>query len=176
MEVFIGTILPFGFSYAPVDWSACQGQTLPISQYNVVYALLGTTFGGDARTNFQLPNLQGRFPTSMGQGPSGFVQMGQAGGTPSVTLTQNNLPSASVNMLVSSNNTGNQNAPSAQYPYLAASGGGPGSATIWSNTMTNPQSVQGLSLEGGSQGFSVMNPFLALNFCIAMQGLFPSRP
>jgi microcystin-dependent protein len=78
-------------------------------------------------------------------------------------------------MLVSSNTTGNKTAPSAQSPYLSASGGAAGAATIWSNTLANPQAVQGLSLAGGNQGFSVMNPFLALNFCIAMQGLFPSR-
>lgn len=176
MEVFIGTILPFGFSFAPVDWSTCQGQTVAISQYNAMYALLGTTFGGNGTTTFNLPNLQGRMPVGVGQGPSGTLIPGQAAGATSVSLTQNNLPSATVNMLVSSNNTGNQTAPSAQYPYLAASGGGPGSAAIWSNTMTNPQSAQGLALEGGNQPVSVMNPFLALNFCIAMQGLFPSRP
>ncbi len=176
MDVFLGTILPFGFSYAPVDWATCQGQTVAINQYNALFALLGVTFGGDGQTTFKLPNLQGRLPVGVGQGPAGTLEQGDVGGAASVTLTQNNLPNATVNMLVSSNNTGNQNAPSAQYPYLAASGVGPGAAAIWSNTMTNPQSVQGLGLEGGSQGFSIMNPFLALNFCIAMQGLFPQRP
>ncbi len=173
MEAFVGTILPFGFDFAPVNWMTCQGQTLQVNQYTVVYALLGNRFGGNGSTNFMLPNLQGRMPVGIGQGPLGVLVQGQQGGSPSATLTQNNLPSAMVDMLVSSNTEDNQNAPSAQYPYMSASGRGPGGAAIWSNTMTNPQSVQGLSLAGGSQPFSVMNPFLALNFTIAMQGLFP---
>jgi microcystin-dependent protein len=176
MDVFLGTILPFGFNYAPLDWATCQGQTVPISQYNALFALLGVTFGGDGQSNFKLPNLQGRLPVGVGQGPAGTLASGDIGGAASVTLTQGNLPNATVNLQVSGNTTGNKTAPSAEYPYLSASGGAAGAATIWSNTLTNPQSVQGLAVEGGNQGFSVINPFLALNFCIAMQGYFPQRP
>jgi microcystin-dependent protein len=175
MDVFLGTILPFGFNYAPVYWSTCQGQLLPISQYSALFALLGTTFGGNGQTIFGLPNLQGRLPIGVGQGPAGTLEPGEQGGAAAVTLVPGNLPNAPVTLQVSSNTTGNQNAPSAEYPYLSASGGGPGSAAIWSNTMTGPQSVQGISLQGGSQPVPVMNPFLALNFCIAMQGIVPSR-
>lgn len=176
MEVFIGTIMPFGFNFAPIYWSTCQGQTISINQNAAMYSLLGVTFGGNGTTTFQLPNLQGRIPLGVGRGPMGVVNAGEVGGAPSVTLTQSNLPSASVSMQVSGNNTGNQSAPSPEYPYVAASpAAGPGSALIWSSTMSNPQSVQGLSLQGGNQPVSVMNPYLALNFCIAMQGIFPSR-
>lgn len=175
MEAFLGTILPFGFSFAPLNWSTCQGQMLPISQYSAMFALLGTTFGGNGQTTFALPNLQGRLPIGVGQGPAGNLQPGEQGGSSAVALTPNNLPTTSVSLLASSNTDGNMSAPSAEYPYLAASGRGPGTATIWSKTLTDPQSVAGLSLNGGGQSVSVMNPFLALNFCIALQGIFPSR-
>jgi microcystin-dependent protein len=196
MEVFLGSIMTFGFQFNPNGWQLCNGQTLAIQQYAALFSLLGTTYGGNGTTNFQLPNLQGRVP--IGQGNGGGLTprvLGEASGTESIALTINNMPShthvatftpsgGGSGYMVSPNTVGNQLAPSATNNVLSGSPGGPQGAAIWGSTAgTIP-----LGGGGGSSGGTVtnaltgntlpvgsMNPFLALNFSIALVGIFPSR-
>jgi len=195
MDAYMGTITIYGFNYAPQDWALCQGQTYQVNQYQALYSLLGTLYGGTASQNFKLPNLTGRMP--IGTGPAQpasnlpAYNPGQFGGTQNVALSVANLPAHShtaTSMAVTFRAAGTPtpatpaSAPSASNPYLGASGAGTGLATIWSTTLNNPVSVQGLSatgntdLTGGNAPVSVLNPFLALNFCIAINGLYPVRP
>jgi len=141
MEVFIGTIQPFAFNFAPRNWAFCAGQLLPISQYQALYALIGTTYGGDGTQTFKLPDLQGRLPIGQGNGP-GLSQrlIGDVDGVESVMATQANLPththstaalavSAAVQLAATASNP--LTAPSAANAFIGASGGGPGSASIF---------------------------------------------
>lgn len=188
MEVFLGTILPFGFNYAPAGWMTCAGQVLSIAQNNALFALLGTTYGGDGVQTFALPNLQGRMPIGMGNGAGLSPRpIGQIGGSEAMTLTTANMPAHThtatpVSVQVAGTASNPTNAPSTTNSYLGASGGGPGSATVWSDALTNPVAMNGVNgtvqigAAGGSQPFAQMNPFLALNFCVALQGIFPPRP
>lgn len=197
MEVFIGTIQAFGFNFAPRGWAFCAGQVVSISQNSAMFALLGTTFGGDGQSTFGLPDLRGRLPVGMGNGPglSPYV-IGQVGGTENTSLTVGNLPahapaitstlavatSVQLAAVASSPST----APSASNAFLGASGTGPGSAAIYSNAQgDSPVALQGVSSSlsgsvsaapiGGNLPFSLLNPSLAINFSIAMDGIFPSR-
>lgn len=195
MDVFMGTILTFGFNFPPRNWALCAGQLIPISQNSALFALLGTTYGGNGQTTFALPNLQGRIQLGMGNGPGLTPRaIGEVSGTESVTLTQTNMPmhthaatftpTASSGVQVSTNTVGNTVVPSAANSYLSGSPAGPTSAAIWSATLTDPIAMGGVAasggtvavgVAGGSQPFGIMNPFLALNFSIALQGIFPSR-
>lgn len=188
MEVFIGTILPFGFNFAPKGWALCAGQLLPISQNTALFSLIGTYYGGDGQSTFALPNLQGRLPMGMGNGPGLSPRViGEMAGTESVTLTTANMPThthpatATVGVQVSGVATSPATAPSTGNSYLGASGTGPASAAIWSTDMNTPVAMGGVSgsVQVGAAGNGIpvetMNPFLALNFSIALNGIFPSR-
>lgn len=197
MEVFIGTIQAFGFNFAPRDWAFCAGQLVPIAQNSAMFALLGTAFGGDGQSTFGLPDLRGRLPLGMGNGPglSPYV-IGQVSGTENTSLTVGNLPthapiitstlavatSVQLAAVASSPTT----VPSASNSFLGASGPGPGSASIYSNAQgANPVPLQGVTASltgsvsaapiGNNLPISLLNPSLAINFSIAMQGIFPSR-
>jgi microcystin-dependent protein len=180
MEPFIGTIQSFAFNFPPRDWALCQGQLLSISQNTALFSLLGTTYGGNGQTTFGLPNLQGRMPIGMGQGAGlpGY-EIGEQAGTPSVTLTSNEMPmhTHAVQVQVAGTPSSPTNAPSTTNQYLGASGGGQGSASIWSDALSESVPLGGAQagLAGGSQPVGIMNPFLAINFSIAMLGIFPSR-
>ena len=188
MEVFIGTIQPFGFNFAPLGWATCQGQTMSIAQNSALFSLLGTTYGGNGQTTFALPDLQGRMPVGQGTG-SGLSPrpIGEVSGFENATLTTNNMPAhthpvtSTFGVQVAGTNSNPVNAPTATNNILGASGAAAGSATIWSDALTNPVGMGGVSgsvqvgAAGGSLPFSLMNPFLVLNFCIALQGIFPSR-
>jgi microcystin-dependent protein len=194
MEVFMGTIQPFAFNFAPNGWALCNGQTLSIAQYNALFALLGTYYGGNGTTNFQLPNLQGRVPMAQGNGLGLTPRIiGQVAGTESVTATIANMPNHTHAMTGLSANTALSLAvpasnpatvPTATNSYIGASGGGPGSANIYSDAQgATPVPLKGvtttvtgdISSTGGSQPLGIMNPFLVLNFSVALNGLFPSR-
>ncbi|WP_296272411.1 phage tail protein [Pseudomonas sp. UBA6323] len=197
MEVFIGTIQPFAFPYAPAGWAFCNGQLLAISQFNALFALVGTTYGGNGSSTFGLPNLQGRMP--IGQGAGGGLTnrpIGQMGGIENITLTPNNMPmhthsitsalTVATNVQLAATASNPVSAPTATNSFIGASGSGPGSATIYSDALgSTPVTLQGVSSSlggtvtaaaaGGSQPFGLMNPFLAVNFSIALNGIFPSR-
>ncbi|MCM5680006.1 tail fiber protein [Schlegelella sp. S2-27] len=180
-EPFIGEIRMVGFNFAPVGWAQCQGQLVPIAQNQALFALLGTMYGGDGQVTFGLPDLRGRSPVGMGQGPrlSNIVQ-GALAGTENVTLTLNNLPMHNhpTSVQVAGTATEPANTPSASNNALGASSGGPGSANIWSTQLNGPVEMAGVQsgVAGGGQPVGMRNPYIGINFVIAMEGIFPSRP
>jgi microcystin-dependent protein len=195
MEAYLGTILAFGCDYPPMDWAQCMGQTLQVSQNNALYAVIGNFYGGNPPNNFMLPNLAGRMPIGIGtlpaNGPSPAMQYqaGSKGGNLAISIQTINMPThthvfsgAGITLQAAATSTNPLNVPSSTNPFLGASPTtGQTQASIWSSSMTNPVNVGGLSgtgtnsAAGGSQPMSVQNPYLALNFCIAVSGLFPSR-
>ena len=194
MEVFMGTIQPFAFNFAPNGWALCYGQTLAISQYQALFSLLGTYYGGNGTTNFMLPNLQGRMPMAQGNGLGLTPRViGEVSGTENVTATINNLPNhthalsgltATTTLQLASPASNPATNPTATNSYIGASGGGPGSASIYSDQQGAAavplkgvtSTVTGeISSAGNGLPMSVLNPFLVLNFSVALNGLFPSR-
>ncbi|MDA8444026.1 phage tail protein [Paracidovorax valerianellae] len=172
-DPFLGEITLFAGNFAPKNWAFCWGQTLAISQNSALFSLLGTTYGGNGQTTFALPDLRGRVPLGMGQGPglSNFVQ-GEMGGRESVTLTSNQLPTHSHSTVMSvSSSPGNSAAPDGKY--LAASNRRDDQFTDQSPDGNLAGLTSGPA--GGNQPHENMQPYLALNFIIALQGLFPSR-
>lgn len=168
---FIGEIRLFGGNFAPVGWAFCSGQTLPISQNDALFALIGTTYGGDGVTTFNLPNLQSRVPIHQGQGPglANYV-MGQAAGVEQVTLTTSNMP-AHTHGVTGDSATGTANSPAGNV--WANSTGAKQFTPSAPNTTMNPAAIGGAS--GGGQPHDNMVPFLVVSFIIALEGIFPSR-
>lgn len=170
-EPFLSEIKIFSMNFAPKGWALCNGQLLPINQNQALFALLGTTYGGNGQTNFALPNLQGRVPLHEG---SGFT-LGQNGGEQAHTLTMSELPTHihdfSQNTAVVSA-TANATAGAPTNAYWANNGSTAYSTGGVSLGAMSPQTVSNV---GGSQAHLNMQPYLVLNFCIALQGIFPSQ-
>jgi len=161
-DPFLGEIRIFAFNFAPSGWAICNGQLLPIAQYNALFALLGTTYGGNGTNNFQLPDLQGRAPMHYGQGPGlGNYVQGELVGSESVTLTVNEMPAHSHGTSGASVQTSDR--PDGLAPAPGGSYGAPASFMASTETV------------GGTQAHNNMQPSLVLNFCIATTGIFPSR-
>lgn len=166
---FIGAIRMFGGTFAPVGHAFCSGQLLAISQNDALFALIGTTYGGDGQTTFALPNLQSRIPVHQGTAPGGstFV-IGQAAGTEAVTLIQSQLP-AHTHTAQGNAADGGQTSPANNFWGLSAS-------NVYSTTApATPMNAAAIGSTGGSQPHENMLPFLCINFIIALQGIFPSR-
>jgi microcystin-dependent protein len=169
-EPFVGEIRMFGFGFAPQGWALCNGQLLPISQNTALFSLLGTTYGGDGRTTFALPNMQSRVPVCQGQGPglSSYAE-GQAGGAETVTLAAAQMPGHTHPVKASSSAAGSDQpggralARSASHIYTAE----PDTSTVMNADM--------LGGAGGSQPHGNIQPYLAVNFCIALTGIFSPR-
>ena len=169
-QPFIGQIMVFAGNFAPQGWAQCNGQLMPISQYDALFSLIGTTYGGDGQTTFALPDLRSRVPIHQGQGPglSGYV-IGQNGGAEAVTLLTTQLPvhthPAMGNSDAGTNTdpTGGVWASGSTSTYIAGAS---------ANTNMNPTSISG---SGGGQPHDNMLPFLTLNFCIALEGIYPSQ-
>jgi len=159
---YLAEIRIFSFNFAPKGWALCNGQILPINQNQALFALLGTTYGGNGQTTFALPNLQGRVPIHMG---GGFV-LGQIGGENAHTLILSELP-AHNHVSVGSSAAPDQGNPTGN---LWAAGNAAYNTTP--NTTMNPASITAI---GGNQPHENRSPFLTLNFCIALQGIFPSQ-
>ncbi len=171
---FVAEIRIFGFNFAPKGWAFCDGQIMPISQNTALFSLLGTTYGGDGVSNFALPNLQGMAPMQPGQGAGlSLRDLGEVGGEQTVTLLQTEMPSHS----------------HAAQGVAGAGGLAPAAANTWadanqrgiseyaasdptSNVQMNPFA---LSIAGGNLPHNNMMPYLTLNFCIALQGVYPAR-
>ncbi len=180
-EPFIGEVKLLGFQFPPLGYMTCQGQLISIAQNTALFSLLGTTYGGDGQTTFALPDLQGRVPVGQGQGPGlPAYSMGEEAGTTNVTLLTSNLPAhlhslsnMHVNLNVSTANAG-ENSPEGTYPATTA-------ATSYSDTASPnvfggaPQVTGTTDITGSSLPISVMNPFLCMNYSIAIEGIFPSR-
>jgi microcystin-dependent protein len=182
-DPFLAEIRMFPFSFTPKGWAFCFGQLLPISQNTALFSLLGTFYGGDGKTTFALPNLQASVPVHAGQGP-GLTEyfLGEAGGEAFQTLTQNQIPVHTHNVIATST-IGTAIAANGNQLALASAGASKTSAgniaTFYSsntNKATTAMSPQTIGPTGGSQPHNNMMPYLGLNFCIAMQGVFPARP
>ena len=172
-DPFVAEIRIFGFNFAPTGWAQCNGQILPISQNTALFSLLGTMYGGNGQSTFALPNFQGSVPMFFGQGNGlSFYDEGQQGGTETVTLLETEMPTHN-HLLQPMSSIANVNAPGPTVVLARSSGG-----TIYqTNTALNivQMAFQELSLTGGSLPHNNMQPYLTLNFCIAMQGVFPPR-
>ena len=162
-EPFLSEIRIMSFNFPPKGWAFCNGQLLPINQNQALFSLLGTTYGGNGQTNFALPNLRGQVPIHFGNGHT----LGERGGSSSVTVTQQQMPQH-IHFAQASPNPGDT--PTAVGNLLA-------SALNVYRTPDNLVSLQPGTVTnvGGSQAHNNMMPYLVLNFCIALQGIFPSR-
>lgn len=171
MEGYIGQIMMFAGNFAPKNWAFCQGQLLQISQNTALFSILGTTYGGNGTTTFGLPNLSGRVPVGTGQGAGlSSVQLGQAWGTESVTLTTNQIP-AHTHALVGVTEDGNSNSPTNNFPANTK-----GTDTDYRASGTATQMAAGaIGIAGGSQPHTNMQPSLGMNYVICMYGIYPSR-
>ena len=159
---FLSEIRIFSFGFAPKGWALCNGQLLPINQNQAIFSLLGTTYGGDGRVNFALPNLQTRIPMHMG---GGHV-LGELGGEQNHTLSMSEIPTHN-HSWAATNSAANAPGPASNLLGAAAEYNGGG------NLVAMYPGI--LSTVGGSQPHLNMQPFLTLNFCIALQGIFPSQ-
>ncbi len=171
-DPFIGEIRLFGFNFAPRGWAQCNGQLLSISQNTALFSILGVTYGGDGRTTFGLPNLQGRSALSFGQGPGLSSRMlGQSGGEPAVTLINSEMPQHT-HPAAASTNLGDQTTPANN---VWATGAGGRGQNFYASGADVAMSGQAVGPAGGSQPHNNMPPYLALNFCICLEGVYPPR-
>lgn len=180
-EFFIGQIMMAGFNFPPKFFAQCNGQLLPINQNQALFSLLGTQFGGNGTTNFALPDLRGRTPIGYAssvdpnwQPPA--VQIGQAAGSENVTLLQNNMPAHTHAMTASTSPGDNRNPATRTFAASTNASSTPAnlySASNGTSVAMNPQTVM---TAGGNQPHPNLQPYSVINFCIALSGIFPSRP
>ncbi|PPC88968.1 MAG: phage tail protein [Methylobacter sp.] len=164
-EPFVGEIRPFSFGYAPKGWLTCDGQILNISQFQALFSLLGTQYGGDGRTTFGLPDLRGR----AGMDVSSTHLQGEKGGVESVSLTAQQMPmhSHSVN---ANSNAGNKASPEGNFWAVNSNG-----YSLFSTAGAVTMAANAVGSAGGGQAHSNMQPYQVINYCIAIQGVYPSR-
>ena len=167
-DPFVAEIRIFPFNFAPKGWAWCDGQLMPLSQNTALFSLLGTTYGGDGKSNFALPDLQGRVPMHPGQGPGlSLHDLGESGGSETVTLLESEIPAHS-HQARGIGAVGNQPLPE---------------NNTWGRSVTNPyvdsktgqMSPYSIAPSGGDQPHNNMQPYLTFYFCIALQGVFPPR-
>ena len=171
-EPFIAEIRIFAGNFAPRSWAFCNGQLLPVAQNTALFSLIGTTYGGDGRTTTALPNLEGRAPMHPGRGP-GLTsrRLGQRGGVETVTLTEAQMPNHTHTMRAVGADPGDVTTPTSNTSFARSSGGN-------AYSLNQPNAImaeQMLPSAGGSQAHNNMQPYLTMNFIIALQGLYPSR-
>lgn len=180
-EPFIGEVKLLGFNFPPVGYMTCQGQLLSIASYTALFSLIGTIYGGNGQTTFALPDLQGRIPVGQGQGPGlPAYTIGEAAGSVSMGLKTENLPqhihtpgNIHVQQKVNSGNAG-ENSPEGNY--AATTGSAAYSDSPGNNLFFGASSISGTTdIAGANLPFSILNPFLCMNFSIAVEGIFPSR-
>ncbi|MDF7776264.1 tail fiber protein [Sphingomonas sp. AOB5] len=172
---YLGELRPFAGNFAPRFWALCNGQLLSIAQNNALFALLGTTYGGDGITTFALPDLRGRLALSQGQGP-GLTNrtLGEQSGTETVTLTIQTMP-AHTHVVVASANEAASPVPTGRVP-AAPKNGGKFYLPPNVGTQTDaPIGTASIGTAGGSQPHENLMPILAINYIIALQGIFPSQ-
>lgn len=172
-DQFVAEMRIFPFNFPPTGWAFCNGQLMPISQNTALFSLLGTTYGGDGKSTFALPDMQGNAPMQPGQGQGlSLRDLGEQSGVESITLLQSEIP-VHTHALKASSDAGDLFAPSAATSLAGSTG-----ASAYQPAATNlvPLAPQALSLAGGGLPHNNMQPYLTLNFCIALQGIFPQRP
>jgi microcystin-dependent protein len=170
---FVAEIRIFPFNFAPTQWAFCSGQLLPISQNTALFSLLGTTYGGDGKSNFALPNMQGNVAIHPGQGPGlPLYDLGETGGSATVTLLESEIPSHP-HALKAVPIAGNVNTPGPQ----AALARSDNATAYQTNTSQNLVQMSGSTIapSGSSQPHNNLMPYLVLNYCIALQGIYPPR-
>lgn len=183
-EPFIGEVKLLAFNFPPLGYQTCQGQMISIAEYTALFSLIGTTYGGNGQTTFALPDLQGRVPIGQGQGPGlPDYSMGEAAGSPTITLMAANLPAHihtlnSVRVSIASNETsGSSNTSANAFP------GNNDSTGVYAEAPTpNTYMAPGVATISGSTDqagtntpFNCMNPYIVMNYSIALEGIFPSR-
>jgi microcystin-dependent protein len=172
-DPFVAEIRIFPFNFAPRGWAWCDGQLLPLSQNTALFSLLGTTYGGNGKSNFALPDLQGRAPMHPGQGPGlSLHDLGETGGSEAVTLLESEIPAHRHGYSAAGVIADNPSpvgallaTPTSDTPYF-----------VGSNFTTTPMSPDALAPAGGDQPHNNLQPYLTFYFCIALQGVFPPRP
>ncbi len=172
-EPFLAEVRIVGFNFAPRGWAFCDGQILPINQNQSLYSLLGTTYGGDGRTSFALPDLRGRTPMHVGSSNGVFHRQGQKSGEETHTLSAGEMPQHD-HVLHATNNSANFPGPGGNVPAQVSAGVDFVYSSASDNLNVNLNSASVASV-GGGQAHNNMQPYLALNLCIALRGLFPSR-
>jgi microcystin-dependent protein len=174
-DPFVAEIRIYPFNFAPKGWAFCDGQLLPLSQNTALFSLLGTTYGGDGKSNFALPDMQGNAPMHPGQGPGlSLHDLGETGGSQTVSLLESEIPSHSHGFWVGTQDFADVQVPSPSRILGKSTNAAayvPGSPT----PALTPMSDNALAPAGGDQPHDNMMPYLTLNFCIALQGVFPPR-
>jgi len=169
-EPFLGQIQMFGFNFPPRGWAQCNGQILPINQNTALFSLMGTQYGGDGRTTFGLPELRNRSAVHVGNGPGlGNAPIGQKSGATTHTMSQANMANHS-HTVTPRANTGDGEETNPTDGFHAKTGD-----DIFAETANANMAPLTSSAVGGSQAFSIRDPYQVVNFCIALQGIFPSR-
>ena len=173
MDPFVAEIRIFPFNFAPKGWAWCDGQILPLSQNTALFSLLGTTYGGDGKANFALPDLQGRAPMHPGQGPGlSLHDLGETGGSETVSLLESEIPSHSHAFKASSDPADNN------LPVNLMLAAGVGRGSNYYTSATSPKvnlNDTCVTPAGGDQPHNNMQPYLTFYFCIALQGVYPPR-
>jgi microcystin-dependent protein len=170
-DPFVAEIRVFPFNFAPKGWAWCDGQLMPISQNTALFSLLGTTYGGDGKSTFSLPDLQGSVPFHPGQGPGlGLYDLGEIGGSETVTLLASQMPMHNHLVMVATGDEAESNVPTNNALTRSKNGN-----IYAANTPVVPMAAEALPLAGGNQPHNNMMPYLTFYFCIALQGVFPPR-
>ncbi|QHS51741.1 phage tail protein [Edaphobacter sp. 12200R-103] len=175
-DQYLGEIRPTAFNFAPVGWALCQGQILPISRYTALFSLLGTYFGGNGTTTFSLPDLRGRVGIGLGTGTGlSPYTIGESAGEENVSLTLNQIPLHSHLASANANPGGNTSPQGSVWTQV-----NDGAGTSYNDYAPPPPNVTmpptTLSPTGGSQPMNILQPYLTLNYIIALEGIFPPRP
>lgn len=171
-DPFVAEIRIFPFNFAPKGWAWCDGQLLPLSQNTALFSLLGTTYGGNGKSNFALPDLQGRAPMHPGQGPGlSLHDLGEQGGSETVTLLESEIPAHSHSLRAIGSDPADLQGPS---PVRAIARSANGFAFV-SGASTAMMAPETLAPAGGDQPHNNLQPYLTFYFCIALQGVFPPR-
>jgi microcystin-dependent protein len=172
-DPFVAEIRIFPFNFAPKGWAFCDGQLLPLSQNTALFSLLGTTYGGDGKSTFALPDLRGQVPMHPGQGPGlSLRDLGESGGSATVTLLESEIPSHTHGVMASSGagTTANPDGGAWAQPRY-----GRVTEKAYGTTINASMGANSTGITGGGQPHNNMQPYLTMNFCIALQGIFPPR-
>jgi len=174
-DQFVAEIRIFPFNFPPTGWAFCDGQLMPISQNTALFSLLGTTYGGDGKSTFALPDMQGNAPMQPGQGQGlSLRDLGEMSGVETVTLLQSEMPAHAHFFGRGKADAGDSITPVASV--WAQAGAGRGAAALYALTADAAVNPLSLGVAGGGLPHNNMQPYLTLNFCIALQGIFPQRP